>query len=61
MSAKLSLKEQRRRRLKGVRLLEKGLPQAEVARRLDVSRQSVSRWAAMLGDDCHRPPYWSHP
>lgn len=48
MSSKLSLKEQRRRRLKGVRWLEKHVPQAEVARRLGVSRQTVSRWAEKL-------------
>jgi transposase len=33
------------RRLAARKLLEEGVPQAEVARRLDVSRQSVSRWA----------------
>ena len=48
MSGKLSLKEQRRRRLRGVRLLEQQVRQAEVARRLGVSRQTVSRWAETL-------------
>lgn len=51
MGTELSLKEQRRRRLKGVKLLEKGIAQAEVARRLGVSRQSVSRWVALLSSE----------
>lgn len=38
----LSLKE---RRLTAKSLLSNGLPQAEVARHMGVSRQSVSRWA----------------
>ena len=33
-----------RRRRRAARLFAKGVPQAEVARRLKVSRQSVSRW-----------------
>jgi transposase len=33
------------RRLAARKLLDEGVTQAEVARRLDVSRQSVSRWA----------------
>ena len=33
------------RRLEAARLLEAGLSQAEVARRLAVSRQAVSRWS----------------
>jgi transposase len=33
-----------RRRLQGVKLLEQGLSQAEVARRMDVSRQTISVW-----------------
>ena len=32
------------RRIKGAKLLRQGLPQAEVARRLAVSRESVRRW-----------------
>ena len=35
------------RRLEARRLLDEGLTQAEVARRLKVSRQSVSRWAEL--------------
>jgi transposase len=37
-----------RRRLQAARLLEQGLTEAEVARRLDVHRQSVNRWAKAL-------------
>jgi len=37
-----------RRRLLGARLLRRGVPQAEVARRVGVHRQSVSRWAEQL-------------
>jgi transposase len=36
------------RRLKAARLLEQGLHQSEVARRIGVHRQSVSRWAWQL-------------
>jgi len=42
-----------RRRRRAVRLVAKGVRQAEVARKLGVSRQSVSRWAntwASAGD-----------
>jgi len=42
------LKELERRRLLGAQLLRQGVPQAEVARRVDVHRQSVSRWAEQL-------------
>jgi transposase len=37
-----------RRRLAGARLLQQGLSQSEVARRVDVHRQLVSRWAREL-------------
>ena len=37
-----------RRRLKAAGLLQKGVSQAEVARRVGVHRQSVSRWALQL-------------
>jgi transposase len=37
-----------RRRLQGVRLLQQGVPEAEVARRVGVHRQSVNRWAKAL-------------
>jgi transposase len=36
------------RRLEGAELLRQGVPQAEVARRVGVHRQSVSRWAEQL-------------
>lgn len=36
------------RRLKAARLLEQGIHQSEVARRVGVHRQSVSRWARQL-------------
>ena len=36
------------RRLRAARLLEKGFSQAEVARRVGVHRQSLSRWAKQL-------------
>lgn len=37
-----------RRRLRAARLLERGLSEAEVARRVGVHRQSVNRWAQQL-------------
>ncbi|SRR6266404_2240757 len=37
-----------RRRLEGLRLLDQGLNQSEVSRRLKVCSQSVSRWAKTL-------------
>jgi transposase len=36
------------RRLRAAQLLHKGVPQSEVARRVKVHRQSVSRWARQL-------------
>lgn len=47
---KRDLKALQRRRLRGARLLAEGVAQAEVARRLGVSRQSVSRWAKRMAD-----------
>src|SRR5262249_26085825 len=44
MDDKQRMKELRRRRVKGARLLESGMAPAEVARRVNVSRQSVMRW-----------------
>lgn len=44
MKYKRDLKALERRRLKGARLLKQGVPQAEVARRCGVSRQTVSMW-----------------
>ena len=45
-SRSLSPTAARQRRLQAARLFAKGLPQAEVARRLQVSRQTASRWHA---------------
>lgn len=36
------------RRFKAARLLEQGIPEAEVARRVGVHRQSINRWAKQL-------------
>ena len=41
-------RELERRRLKAGRLLSKGVSQAEVARRAEVSRETVRRWADKL-------------
>jgi len=38
------------RRLQGAQLLKEGMSQAEVARQLDVRRQSVHEWAKVLAD-----------
>ena len=46
MKHKRDFKALEQRRLKAVKLLKQGASQAEVARRLEVSRESVSRWAA---------------
>lgn len=48
-------KELELRRRKGMRLLARGVPQAEVARTLEVSRQTTSNWARKLGAD---PQAW---
>ena len=39
-----------KRRLKAVRLLERGWKQSQVARKVGVHRQSVSRWAQQLAE-----------
>src|SRR5579862_3105180 len=39
-----------RRRLQAARLLQKGVHEAEVARRVGVHRQSVNRWAKQLAE-----------
>ena len=39
-----------RRRLQAARLLQKGVSEAEVARRVGVHRQSVNRWAQQLAE-----------
>lgn len=42
-------------RRRDVRMLERGLAQADIARELDVSRQTVSTWNKALGED---PQAW---
>lgn len=49
------LKAMEERRRRGMRMLKRGLAQAEIARELDVSRQTVSTWAKRLEDD---PQAW---
>jgi len=39
------------RRRRGMRMLAKGVSQAEVARVCEVSRQTASSWAAMTAED----------
>ena len=48
MRRKRDLEALEQRRLEAAKLLKKGLSQADVARRLGVSRQSVSKWAGRL-------------
>ena len=48
MGTKRDLAAIEKRRLQGARLLKLGVKQAEVAKQLDVSRQTVSRWALRL-------------
>lgn len=48
MGTKRDLEAIEARRLQGARLLKRGVKQAEVAQKLQVSRQTVSRWAARL-------------
>lgn len=43
------------RRRKGMRMLKRGDPQAEVARACEVTRQTASTWARMLSED---PQAW---
>jgi transposase len=50
MGTKRDLEAIEQRRLKGARMLKSGVEQAEVARRLEVSRQAVSVWAAELAE-----------
>lgn len=45
------LKELESRRRKGMRMLSRGVSQAEVARALEVSRQTTSSWAKRLTED----------
>ena len=47
---KRDFKEMETRRRRGMRMLARGVVQAEVARSCEVSRQTVSRWAQMVAD-----------
>ena len=51
MRRKRDLKALEQRRLEAGKLLKRGVAQAEVARRLEVSRQSVSAWAHRLEEE----------
>lgn len=48
MGTKRNLKALEQRRLRAARLLRRGHAEAEVARRCQVTRQSVNRWARQL-------------
>lgn len=48
MGMKRNLKALEQRRLRAARLLRRGYAEAEVARRCQVTRQSVNRWAKQL-------------
>lgn len=50
MATKRDLEAIEARRIAGARLLKRKVPQAEVARRLAVSRQAVSLWARQLAE-----------
>ena len=55
---KVDLEQLRSRRLEAKRLLDEGLSQAEVARRLEVSRQSLTRWARTSAKKLGRLARW---
>jgi len=48
MATKRDLEQMEARRVEGAQLLKRKVPPAEVARRLGVSRQSVSNWERQL-------------
>lgn len=52
---KRDFKELEARRRKGMRMLARGMLPAEVARQLEVTRQTVSMWGKRLADD---PQAW---
>lgn len=60
--ARMSPSKAARRRLRGIRMLEKGIAPTDIARELDVSRQSVYLWKARLQSESpaklavRRPP-----
>jgi len=65
MDIEEKLKELERRRRRAARLLAAGTPQAEVARRVAVSRQSVSHWEKLRQeggmDALRRPKRFGRP
>ncbi|GAB4471046.1 MAG: hypothetical protein OHK0044_13960 [Burkholderiaceae bacterium] len=52
---KRDLQQMQARRRRGMRMLSGGMAQAEVARKLGVSRQTASTWARRVADD---PQSW---
>ena len=52
---KRDLKKMETRRRRGMRMLERGLAQADIARELGVSRQTLSLWAKRMAED---PQAW---
>lgn len=52
---KRDLKGMEARRQRGMRMLKRGVAQADIAREMEVSRQTVSTWAKRLADD---PQAW---
>jgi transposase len=48
MSKRRDYELMEKRRLKGARMLEKGISQSEVAREMGVTRQSVHHWAQVI-------------
>ena len=52
---KRDLKEMEARRRRGMRMLKRGIAQADIARELEVSRQTVSTWNKALAED---PQAW---
>lgn len=50
---KRDFKELEARRRRGMRMLARGVTQAEVARNCEVSRQTAMTWARLLADDAH--------
>ena len=56
---KRKIKSREGRRMQGVRMLRRGISQAEVARRLEVTRQSVFTWAKV--DEVNKMGWKSTP